>query len=83
LWKKRADETMREKARKEERRRQQEEESKKEKEKLKHERAESSFHAWKKKKDLEIKKNIKENKLVHCLVIYLLASPSALLNFFQ
>ena len=66
MWKKRADETMREKAQKEERRRQQEEESKKEKEKLKLETAESSFRAWKKKKDLEIKKKIKENKLVHC-----------------
>ena len=56
---------MKEKAQKEERRRQQEEESKKENEKLKHERAESSFRAWKKKKDSEIKKKIKENELVH------------------
>ena len=73
MWKKRADETMREKAQKAERRRQQEEESKKEKEKSKHEIAESSFRAWKKKKDLEIKNKIKEKRLVHCLVIYLLA----------
>ena len=73
LWKKRADETVREKAQKEERGKQHEKESEKEKEKLKRERAESSFGAWKKKKDLEIKKKIKENKLVHCLVIRLLA----------
>ena len=61
---------MREKAQGEQKRRQQEEDSKKEKEKIKHENAESSFCAWKKKKDSELKKKIKENKLVQYLIIY-------------
>jgi hypothetical protein len=53
---------MREKAQEEERRRQEEEESKKEKERLQHESAESSFRAWKKRKDSELRKKIQENK---------------------
>jgi hypothetical protein len=53
---------MREKAQEEERRRQQEAELRKEKERLKRESAESSFCAWKKKKDSELRNKIKENK---------------------
>ncbi|PNF31494.1 hypothetical protein B7P43_G00773 [Cryptotermes secundus] len=62
LWKKQADETLKEKAQEEKRRKQEEEEAKKEKERVKRESAEASFCAWKKKKDSELKKKMMEDR---------------------
>lgn len=72
LWKKQADETLKERAQEEKRRKQEEEEAKKEKERVKRESAEASFCAWKKKKDSELKKKMMEDRLV--LVLHMLTN---------